>query len=248
MDDVDPHPAVDRGPQTRARATLTRRDCLLHAAGLPLLGMALTPLLANPAGAQDTQDTETGETAMTLDTEHTALVLLHYQQDIISIFSGAGIDAYVARMTDLAARARAAGLPVFFVKIGFSPDYREVSPNNQNGQMIRSFGLFTTDTIPEGLHQPGDVLLTGHRVSGFKGTSLDIELRARGVDTLIMAGVTTTGVVLSTVAEASDLDYRILLLEDGCFETDTAAHEGLFRTAFATRCEITSSDAVLASL
>ena len=185
---------------------------------------------------------------MSVTAEKTALVLLHYQQDILTIFASAGIDAYVTRMTVLADQARAAGLPVFFVKIGFSPDYREVSPNNQNGQMVRSFGLFTGDDVPPGLRQPGDVVLTGHRVSGFKGTSLDMELRSRGVDTLIMAGITTTGVVLSTVAEASDLDYRILLVEDGCFEPDTAAHDGLFRTAFATRTEITTSGAVAALL
>ncbi|MCA2012064.1 cysteine hydrolase [Cereibacter sphaeroides] len=188
------------------------------------------------------------EMPMSIDPSRSALVLLHYQTDILAIFADAGIDAYVQRMARLAEAARAAGVPVYLVRIGFSPDYREISPNNQNGQMVRSFGLFTGDTIPDALRGPGDTEITAHRVSAFKGTDLDLSLRARGVDTLMMAGITTTGVVFSTLAEASDLDYRILLIADGCFEPDTPAQEALLRVPFATRAEITDTDSLLALL
>ena len=148
----------------------------------------------------------------------------------------------------LPARLRGAGVPVYLVRIGFSADYREISANNQNGQMIRSFGLFTNDAIPDVLRGSGDTEITAHRVSAFKGTDLDLSLRARGIDTLMMAGITTSGVVVSTLAEASDLDYRILLIADGCFEPDAAAQEALLRVPFATRAEITTTDALLAQL
>jgi nicotinamidase-related amidase len=185
---------------------------------------------------------------MAIDPQRSALVLLHYQTDILAIFAAAGIDAYVQRMARLADAARAAGLPVYLVRIGFSPDYREISANNQNGQMIRSFGLFTADSIPGVLRGPGDTEIVAHRVSAFRGTDLDLLLRARGIDTLLMAGITTTGVVFSTLAEASDLDYRILLIADGCFEPDAPAHDALLRVPFATRAEITDSDTLLAQL
>lgn len=118
-----------------------------------LAGMAVLALAAKtaPATAQTTT-----EVPMTLDPARTALLLLHYQGDILPIFAQAGIEAQVARMTALAAHARAAGIPVIFVRIGFSPDYREISPQNQNGQMIRSFGLFTADAVPEGLRASED--------------------------------------------------------------------------------------------
>lgn len=232
-------------PQTATRMRpagtgLTRRQWL--AAG----GAALAAGLA--AARADTQPTTATETAMTLDPDKTALLLLHYQGDILSIFAQAGIDAYVGRMTALAGQARAAGLPVIFGRIGFSPDYREIHPANQNGQMIRGFGLFTADEVPVGLRAPGDTVLTGHRVSAFKGTALDQDLRARGIDTLLMAGITTSGVVLSTLSEASDLDYRIVLVEDGCFDPDVEAHAALVRTAFATRARIASATEVAAMI
>jgi len=213
------------------QSVLTRRAVLAGlAAALPALH------IAPRAMAQ-----QENVTRMPLDPHRSALVLLHYQGDILSIFATAGIDAYVRRMTALAASARAAGMPVIFVRIGFSPDYPEISPNNQNGQMIRSFGLFTADTVPEGLRAPGDRVLTAHRVSAFHGTPLDPLLRAQGIDTLLMAGITTTGVVVSTLCDASDRDYRILLIEDGCFDPDAEAHAGLLRTSFATRAEILSA-------
>ena len=185
---------------------------------------------------------------MQIDPTRSALVLLHYQTDILSIFAQAGIGAYVERMSALAESARAAGIPVYFVRIGFSPDYREISANNQNGQMIRSFGLFTADDVPEGLRAEGDTVLVAHRVSAFRGTDLDLLLRARGIDTLMMAGVTTTGVVFSTLAEASDLDYRILLVADGCFEPDAAAQDAMLRVPFATRAEIVTTGDLIAAL
>lgn len=185
---------------------------------------------------------------MTIDPARSALLLLHYQTDILALFAAAGIEAYVARMAQLAASARVAGMPVFFVRIGFSADYREISPNNRNGQMIRGFGLFTADEVPEALRAPGDTILTGHRASAFRGTGLDLLLRSQGVDTLLMAGVTTSGVVLSTLCEASDRDYRILLVEDGCFEPDAAAHRALIDVPFATRAEVTTTAAVVAQL
>ena len=64
----------------------------------------------------------------------------------------------------------------------------------------------------------------------------------------MMAGVTTTGVVFSTLAEASDLDYRILLVADGCFEPDAAAQDAMLRVPFATRAEIVTTGDLIAAL
>ncbi|MCP8755520.1 isochorismatase family protein [Escherichia coli] len=58
------------------------------------------------------------------------------------------------------------------------------------------------------------------RASVFYGTALDADLRTRGVSTLVMAGISTTGVVLSSVAWASDADYDVRLVQDCCYDPD----------------------------
>jgi nicotinamidase-related amidase len=56
------------------------------------------------------------------------------------------------------------------------------------------------------------------RVSAFSGSDLEVVLRAQDIDTLVLTGISTGGVVLSTVREAADKDFRIVLLADGCFD------------------------------
>ncbi|WP_210275236.1 cysteine hydrolase family protein [Martelella soudanensis] len=221
---------------------LTRRQFAVAAAGV---------FAAAPVKAGETNANEPGSQkvdAMALTPEKTALVLLHYQTDILALFEDAGIDAYVRRMDRLAEAARAAGIPVFFVKVGFSADYREIAPLNKNGQMIKSFGLFTADSIAPTLLRSGDIVITAHRVSGFHGTALQAMLADRGIDTLIMAGIATSGVVVSTLSEASDLDFRILLVEDGCFDPDRAVHDALVSVPFSTRADILSADEAVAMI
>lgn len=178
------------------------------------------------------------------DLETSALVLLHYQTDIISLFPQDTISPFIERMKRLAKQLRQKNVPIYFVKIGFSSDYREISNTNKNGQMTKSFKRFTSDSILPNLYSDGDTVLTGHRVSGFKGTGLDEQLRANGIETLLMAGLVTSGVVLSTLSEASDLDYRILLIEDGCYDPDRNAHDALISVPFATRADIVTSGAL----
>ncbi|WP_052505957.1 cysteine hydrolase family protein [Novosphingobium sp. P6W] len=179
-----------------------------------------------------------------LDLKKAALLLLHYQTDIVSLFPNETMSPIVERMRKITNLLRQRGVAIYFVKIGFSSDYREISNNNKNGQMTKRFKRFTSDAILPSLHEEGDTVLTGHRVSGFKGTALDEQLRANGIETLIMAGLVTSGVVLSTLSEASDLDYRILLIEDGCYDPDKKAHDALVSVPFATRADIVTAGAL----
>lgn len=181
---------------------------------------------------------------VTLEFNKSALLLLHFQTDIISLFPADSITPVIERMKKLTVLLRQKGVPIYFVKIGFSSDYREISKNNKNGQMTKIFKRFTTDSVLPSLFAEVDTVLTGHRVSGFKGTGLDEQLRANRIETLLMAGVVTSGVVLSTLSEASDLDYRILLIEDGCYDPDRNAHDALVSVPFATRADIVTSSAL----
>ncbi|HHU1464475.1 TPA: isochorismatase family protein [Escherichia coli] len=84
----------------------------------------------------------------------------------------------------------------------------------------------------------GDLFYACPRASVFYGTALDADLRTRGVSTLVMAGISTTGVVLSSVAWASDADYDVRLVQDCCYDPDRDAHEALLRSGFGGRVQV----------
>ncbi|BAO93998.1 isochorismatase family cysteine hydrolase [Caballeronia insecticola] len=170
----------------------------------------------------------------------TALIVMHYQADILGLFPAVA-PALVANTRRLCDAARARRVGVYFVNLRFSPGYPEVSPLNKNGQGIRRLGLFIDDqTAPELAPRDDEPLIDAHRASVFFGTGLAERLAARGVDSLIMAGIASTGVVLSSVAYASDADFRLYTVKDCCYDPDQVVHEHLFATAFDSRTTVLS--------
>ena len=84
----------------------------------------------------------------------------------------------------------------------------------------------------------GDVAAQFGPLAGGQQPALDADLRTRGVSTLVMAGISTTGVVLSSVAWASDADYDVRLVQDCCYDPDRDAHEALLRSGFGGRVQV----------
>ncbi len=170
----------------------------------------------------------------------TALVVMHYQTDILGLFPSVA-PTLLANTRSLCDAARAKGVSVYFAKIQFSPGYPEVSPLNKNGQGLKQLGLFINDKIaPELGQRPNEPLIIGHRVSVFFGTDLQARLSAQGIDTLIMAGIASTGVVLSSIAHGSDADFRLYTVKDCCYDPDQVVHDHLFSTAFESRATVLS--------
>lgn len=83
-----------------------------------------------------------------------------------------------------------------------------------------------------------EVVITKRRVSAFTGTELDMILRCYGTDRLVIAGLATSGAVLSTVRQAQDLDFQITVLHDLCMDRDEELHRILIDKVFAKNCEI----------
>ena len=118
----------------------------------------------------------------------TALVVMHYQTDILELFPSVA-PTLLANTRKLCDAARAKSVSVYFAKIQFSPGYPEVSPLNRNGQGIKQLGLFVDDKIaPELGQQATEPLIIAHRASVFFGTELQALLSAQGIDTLLMVG------------------------------------------------------------
>jgi nicotinamidase-related amidase len=119
------------------------------------------------------------------------------------------------------AAARAAGAKVGYVRVGFSPDYREAPANSPIFSGARKNGIFQLGTRGTEVHPSiapaeGDFDIVKHRVSPFYGTSLEPILRANGIERIVMCGVSTNGVVHSGAREAHDRDYEVVILEDCC--------------------------------
>jgi maleamate amidohydrolase len=175
----------------------------------------------------------------------TALLVMHYQTDILGLFPSVA-PALLANTRRLCDAARAKGVNVIFANLRFSPGYPEVSPSNRNGQGIKRLGLFLDDrTSPELGQQADEPLVIAHRASVFFGTGLEERLSGRGIDSLIMVGIASTGVVLSSVAYASDADFRLYTVKDCCYDPDQVVHDHLFATAFDSRTTVLSLADVL---
>jgi nicotinamidase-related amidase len=93
------------------------------------------------------------------------------------------------------------------------------------------------DIAPE----PGDIVVRKTRVGAFSTTDLDQQLRDRGVTTLILAGISTSGVVLSTVRDAADRDYQVLILADACADPAPGVHEFLTEKIFPRQADVITS-------
>lgn len=180
----------------------------------------------------------------------TALLLMDLQQSILQNYPDEGL---LGRIRTALAAARHAGLPVVWVQVCFRPGYPEVSPNNMRFSEMRRTGRLVEGEPGSAIHpsldvQPQDVVVTKRRIGAFAGSDLEIVLRAAGIEALVLAGVATSGVVLSTVRLAADLDYRLTVLADGCADADPEVHRVLTEKVFPRQATVQAVAAWVESL
>lgn len=180
-----------------------------------------------------------------IDRDSSALLVLDHQNAMVQgvMPNPAG---HLARVADVIAKARWLGLPIFYVRKSFRTGYPEVHDNNMILSGVRAAGrLLEADEqsqIPRAIApQEGDVIVRGHRISAFEGTELSLLLRSARIDTLVMFGIATSGVVLSTVRQGADLDYRMVILRDLCGDSDEAVHEFLMDKIIPRQAVVVSS-------
>jgi nicotinamidase-related amidase len=85
-----------------------------------------------------------------------------------------------------------------------------------------------------------DPVVVKKRVSAFSGSDLEVLLRSSEITHLVLAGIATSGVVLSTLREAADKDYRLTVLSDGCADTDEEVHRVLIEKVFPRQADVVS--------
>ncbi|MFC4472431.1 cysteine hydrolase family protein [Streptomyces xiangluensis] len=166
---------------------------------------------------------------------NSALLVMDVQQHMVDVADdGSG---YLPRLHRAIDGARAAGIPVIYVVIGLRPGHPEVSPRNKVITNAVRAGLFTEGDPSTEIHhdiapQQGDVVVTKRRGSAFSGSDFDLVLRARAIDSLVLTGIATSGVVLSTLCHAIDLDFGLTVLADACLDTDPEVHRMLTEKLF----------------
>jgi nicotinamidase-related amidase len=188
---------------------------------------------------------------ITVDPSHTALLAMDCQTGLVSVYAKPQ-DDFLSRAAGVLRAARAAGILVIQVQVGFRPGLPEMSSHNKLLGAIKaskphqlffqgSSGAIHLTLGPE----PADIILTKHRVSAFVGTDLEMLLRANEIETIVLFGIATSGVVLSTLLQASDADYRLVVIADCCADRDIELHAALLERLFPTRAEvITAQDFV----
>jgi len=190
-----------------------------------------------------------GERPAMTDRPTSALLVMDMQNGIVERFG----DAVLEPAARAIAAARGAGVTVVYVRVAFRAGHPEVSPRNRTFAALRDAGALGQDDAATAVHpalapQAGDVVVVKRRVSAFAGSDLDVVLRAGGIDTLALCGIATSGVVLSTLRQAADLDYRLTVLRDACADGDDEVHRVLLDKVFPRQAEVVDVAAWAASL
>jgi nicotinamidase-related amidase len=185
---------------------------------------------------------------ITFDPPRTALLAMDCQTGLVSVYAKSQ-DDFIMRASAALRVARTAGMLIVQVQVGFRPGLPEVSGRNKLFAAIKSsqphqeFFQGSSGAIHPALGpEPADIILTKHRVSAFAGTDLEMLLRSNEIETIIMFGIATSGVVLSTLLQASDADYRLVVIADCCADRDMELHRTLLERFFPTRAEVITTE------
>lgn len=178
-----------------------------------------------------------------LDPRRTALLLMDYQPGILGRIEEG--DALVARAREAIAAARAAGATVGYVRVAFTDEDFDAMPDGAPMARVKAMPREQMHTDSPGTQvdervapAKGDIVVRKTRVGPFLTTDLDEQLRARGVDTLLLAGISTSGVVLSTVRDAHDRDYRLYVLADATADPLPDVHEALIEKILPRQAKV----------
>jgi nicotinamidase-related amidase len=189
---------------------------------------------------------------LSIEPKTTALLLMDFQRMVVDSYA-VDKEALLGRVKRLAMTARNSGAMVIHVVVGFQLSYPEVSGRNPIFSSLKAAGLLatghpTTEIHPELTPQPGDVVVTRQRVSAFTGTNLDMILRSNNIDTILLTGILTQGVVLSTLRHASDMDYRAVVVADGCSDKDPEVQRVLMEKIFPFQARVETVEEVIGAL
>ena len=170
-----------------------------------------------------------------------ALLVMDMQLSILSRITET--EPLLTNVASAIAAARSRNMPVIYVVVGFRQGGPEININNKSFSAFKTrigdtdmaaFMKVHDDLAP----QQGELTVVKRRVSAFTGSDLEVVLRSLGIQHLILSGIATSGVVLSTLREAADKDYRITVLADCCADGDEEIHRVLTTKVFPRQADV----------
>jgi nicotinamidase-related amidase len=191
--------------------------------------------------------------AITLDKSKTALLMADFHADNMGQNPVVKERRTLERAKEVLDAARGAGVFVAYIVVNFRLGYPEVSDRNKSFSARKTSGQVpAADPVslihPMVLPQETEPIVVKHRVGALYGTDLEMILNAQGIDTLILMGHATSGVILSTVRYAADADYQLIVVEDGCADRDTEVHKMLMEKVFPRQATVVSSKDLVEAL
>jgi nicotinamidase-related amidase len=174
---------------------------------------------------------------MAFDVKRSALLSMDLQAGVVSMY--VKDEGFIPRVAGVIERARGAGLTIVHVRVGFRPNVPEANPRNRFLSAVKAslrhqeFFQGESGAIHPALSPAADdLVVTKSRIGAFAGTDLDLLLRAQGIETLILLGVATSGVVLSTFSVAVDADYEVFVIRDCCADLEEELQQSLLERHF----------------
>jgi nicotinamidase-related amidase len=179
-----------------------------------------------------------------IEPSKSALLIMDYQPEIVGRIANS--EELLQGAATVLAAARGASLSVIYVAVGFRPGYPEVSERNAMFQAAKAAGRLPAkwpiiEVHPAVEPKANEPIVVKHRVGAFFGTGLEMLLRAKNIENLVLCGVATSGVVLSTVRHASDADYRLTVIGDCCADPDAEVHRCLLEKVFPKQASVIGS-------
>ena len=190
---------------------------------------------------------------ITLDKSTTALLIADFYADMMTSLPHAVDRGVVARTQAVQRAARDAGLLVCYSATVFRPGYPEISDRNKTFSQRKASGAPAISDPIQVIHEgvrpiDGEIVVGKHRVNALYGTDLDMSLRANNIETIVLLGYATSGVVLSTTRYAADSDYRLYIVEDCCSDSDPEVHDFLTQRIFPRQADVVQSEDVIKAL
>ncbi|MFJ9696515.1 cysteine hydrolase family protein [Kitasatospora sp. NPDC101183] len=189
---------------------------------------------------------------MTLVPAHTALLVLDVQPAVLAAVPEAV--ALLDRIARAVTEVRDAGGLIAYARVGFTEaGWAAVPAANRLFAAIAEHRALHHEDPSTAVHErvaprAGDLVVRKIRTGALSTTDLDHQLRERGITTLVVCGLTTGGAVLSTVLDAADRDYRLLVLADAVADPDRQAHDLLLSRVLPTRAEVVTTPELRALL
>lgn len=173
--------------------------------------------------------------------EHTALLVMDMQQGILGNYPEKS--QLISNTAKAISFARSKNIPVIYVVVGFRDGFPEIATSNKffSASRERFASVDMSEwmkVIPELAPREGEVTCIKKRISAFTGSDLEVVLRAGSMRHLVLCGIATSGVVLSTLREAADKDFHLTVLQDCCADADPEVHQLLTTKIFPRQANV----------